>query len=187
MTFAQKLFQHLMRSGYLKIKDREIVRGLSFKYNIEYHHPDGTVKKVDICNLLTNQGLQYLGGGTAFEGNPQYNDFYIFLYTNGRVPLESDTPANLPEYGELTTGIDLTSRPRWNWTKSGFVYDSSAAPAEWKVTASSVTVRGIGIVTMSAFGSTGGLLISASMQDSPETVKTPGFIRTPATIEFSRG
>lgn len=190
MNFAKKAFHyliagHLRRHGYVKTGDR--IKGLQFKYRLEFHQPNGECKVVNSGNLLTDQGLQYLGGGTSFEGSPQYTDFFIFLFTNPRVPVVTDTMANLSEYGELVTGIDLTSRPRWDWVKSQFLYDSSADPAVWTVTASSVTVYGIGLTTMSAFGSTGGLLISATMLDSPETVKTNGFIRSPASIEFARG
>lgn len=158
-----------------------------FSYGLDFIQPNGEYKHLDLSNLIPDAGLRYLGGGTAFEGQQAYTEFFFALFVNGRVPLATDTMANLSEYGELITGIDLTSRPKWNFTRTGGTYDSSASPALYTVTAASVEVRGIMLCTQAAFLSTAGILLSARLLDSPEVVRQGGFIRATATHTFQRG
>jgi hypothetical protein len=158
-----------------------------FIFGLDIINPGEEPKHLELPNLIPDAGLRYLGGGTAFEGMQAYTDFYFVLYTLGRAPLAADTMANLPDYGELITGTDRTSRQRWNFTRTGGVYDSSASPALYTVTAASVEVRGIMLCTQAAFLSTDGILLSARLLDSPEVVRQGGFIRATATHTFQRG
>ncbi len=158
-----------------------------FHYSLDFIQPDGECKHLELSNLIPDAGLRYLGGGTAFEGMATFSEFFFILFTNGRAPLTTDTMANLPEYGELVTGTDRTARQRWNFTRTGGTYDSSANPALYTVTAASVEVRGIMLGTQAAFLSTDGILLSARLLDSPEVVRQGGFIRATATHTFQRG
>ena len=180
--FGRRLLQHISQ-----ITNKHATSIGGFRYGLDFIQPDGECKHLDLSNLIPDAGLRYLGGGTAFEGQQAYTEFFFVLFVNGRAPLVSDTMANLPEYGELVTGIDLTSRPKWNFTRTGGVYDSSANPALYTVTAASVEVRGIMLCTQSAFLSTDGILLSARLMDSPEVVKQGGFIRAICTHTFQRG
>lgn len=185
LAFAAAIAKHLGFAGLLE--DCSRVKGIHFDYNLEVHNPGEAERVIEAGNLLTDQGLRYFGGGTSIDGDTQYPSLYQFLYTNPRTPLVTDTAANIPEYGELVSGVDLTSRPEWLPVRSGFVYDSSSNKSVWTVTATEITVYGIGIVTVGAFGATTGLLLSARLLDSPETVKSEGTFKSSASIEFTRG
>lgn len=180
--FGKRLLRHVSR-----ITNKHATSIEGFRYSLDFIQPDGECKHLDLSNLIPDAGLRYLGGGTAFEGQATYTDFFFVLYTLGRAPLVTDTMANLPEYGELITGTDRTSRQRWNFTRTGGVYDSSASPALYTVTAASVEVRGIMLCTQAAYLSTDGILLSARLLDSPEVVRQGGFIRATATHTFQRG
>jgi hypothetical protein len=158
-----------------------------FHYGLDFVQPDGKINHLELDNLIPDAGLRYLGGGTAFEGMATYSEFFFVLYTIGRAPQQTDTMANLPEYGELVTGTDRTSRQRWDFTRTGGTYDSSGNPALYTVTAASVEVRGIMLCTQQAYLSTDGILLSARLLDSPEIVRQGGFIRATATHTFQRG
>lgn len=180
--FGKRLLRHVSR-----IINKHATSIEGFRYSLDFIQPDGECKHLYLSNLIPDTGLRYLGGGTAFEGQATYTSFYFALYTNGRVPLVTDTMANLPEYGELITGTDRASRQQWDFTRIGGTYDSSANPAIYTVTASSVEVRGIMLCTQSAYLSTDGILLSARLLDSPEVVRKGGLIRAIATHTFQRG
>lgn len=180
--FGKRLLRHVSR-----ITNKHATSIGGFVFGLDIINPDEEPKHLELPNLIPDAGLRYLGGGTAFEGMATFSDFFFILYTNGRVPLATDTMVNLPEYGELVTGIDRTARQRWNFTRTGGTYDSSANPALYTVTAASVEVRGIMLGTQAAFLSTDGILLSARLLDSPEVVRQGGFIRATATHTFQRG
>lgn len=180
--FGKRLNRHIHQ-----INNSHVSSIGGFVFGLDIINPGEEPRHLELPNLIPDVGLRYLGGGTAFEGQATYTSFYFALYTNGRVPLVTDTMANLPEYGELITGTDRTSRQQWNFTRTGGIYDSSANPALYTVTASSIEVRGIMLCTQSAYLSTDGILLSARLLDSPEVVRQGGFIRATATHTFQRG
>jgi hypothetical protein len=162
------------------VRDREGARA-GFVYNVEIYRPDGTLQaRWPICNLMPDAALQYwLVAG--FGGGSQVSSFYIGAYGNNRTPLPTDTSANLPDYGEITT-FDEGSRQLWNkGATQGTKYDSAANPTILTAT-QNLTATGVFMSTESIFLNTGGILISAALAPSPETINAGSTLRIPASI-----
>lgn len=174
----QLLYLIAVKRGLIRVGSMVIT---GFKYDIEICRPDGSLQaKLPIFNLIPDAFLQqWLASG--FAGASQVSSFYIGVYGNNRTPLPTDTSADLPGYGEIST-FDEGSRQLWNkGALQGNKYDSAANPTI--LTASqTLTATGVFMSTESIFGSTGGTLVSAALAPSPETVNAGSTLRIPASI-----
>ena len=174
----QLLYLIAVKRGLISAKSMAIT---GFKYDIKICYPDGSLQaEWPIENLIPDAFLQqWLASGLA--GAAQVSNFYIGVYGNNRTPLSTDTSADLPGYGEIST-FDEGTRQLWNkGSLLGNKYDSATDPAI--LTASETLVAtGVFMSTESIFGNTGGFLVSAALAPSPETVNAGSTLRIPASI-----
>lgn len=93
---------------------------------------------------------------------------YVALWNTNYTPVLADTAAGFTAaYGEVTSGsegYEETTRVLWNTgAAASAAVNNNSNPAEFTIiTASTLTVRGVALLTVSAKGSTGGKLLSAS-------------------------
>jgi hypothetical protein len=148
---------------------------------VQFCRPDGSVQaEWSIHNLMPDAALRQIQT-SAHEGAAQVVNFYIGVYANNRTPLSTDTAANIPDYGEITS-FEEGSRQLWNkGTLQGTMYDSADNPAILTATAT-ITIQGVLMSTASAFDSTSGFLWSAALAPSPQTLDVGGMVRIPAAI-----
>ena len=117
-------------------------------------------------NLLPTEGLNFMldlvGNNTAAAAA------YIALYANALTPIATHTAATFTAtYSEITSGSEgysESTRVLWDTgaAATATVDNYSAAATFTIVTASSLTVNGVGLLTASAKGATTGALVSAS-------------------------
>jgi hypothetical protein len=152
-----------------------------FHYPVKIFRPDGSLQaEWDLFNLMPDAALQQIMS-SSMDGAAQVSSFYIGAYANARTPLATDTSANLPDYGEITT-FEEGSRQLWNkGTLQGTMYDSADNPTILTAT-EETTVQGVFMSTESTFGSTAGFLWSAVLAPSPEIIQDGSTIRVPASI-----
>lgn len=155
---------------------------LGFVYDLDFLDENGDCfaswpgKK----NLMNDESLAY-AIAAAYGGGPQFSSFYIGAYTNNRAPLSTDTSANIPEFGEITSFAEVT-RQLWNrGNLIGSMYDSSDNPTILTATVD-VTISGVLMSTDITPGGVGGKLISAFLGESPELLKAGRSLSVPASI-----
>lgn len=153
-----------------------------FRYPITICSPDGSIQaEWDLFNLMPDAALVYMMT-SSLDAAAQFSSFYIGAYGNARTPLDTDTSADLPEYGEIIT---FSEGARALWDKGsiqGTMYDSSASPAVLTATEADTVVRGVFMSTSATFGSVSGVLMSAVLAPSPETIQPGSTLRIPASI-----
>lgn len=189
MDLARRLL--IECNKFLKKKHLRSIRSGSviscgFRYQVEFRKPDGSLQaKWDLENLMPLAARQQIMS-SAHGGASQVSSFYIGVYGNNRAPLDTDTPADLPDYGEISA-FDEGSRQLWNkGALIGSMYDSSANPTV--LTASeTVTAYGVFMSTVSTFGSTAGYLWSVALAPTPETVSPGSTLRIPASVALESG
>jgi outer membrane protein assembly factor BamB len=158
---------------------------IGFEYHVEAFDPvTGKVLwQWEKHNLIPDAARSYCLAA-MFTGGVQYSSFYVGVFGNDRTPLYSDTSSDLPDYGELTS-FDETTRQLWiPAAETNGTLESSANPAVFTA-ASDLTVRGVFLSTSSVFGSTAGVLMSAVLGPSPETLSTDAQLRVPVTMTLT--
>jgi hypothetical protein len=152
-----------------------------FNYPVKIYRPDNSLQaELNLFNLMPDAALRQILA-SSMDAATQVSSFYIGAYSNERVPLATDTAADIPDYGEIVS-FEEGSRQLWNkGSLQGTMYDSAANPTILTAT-ETVTVRGVFMSTQSAFGSTAGFLWSAVLAPSPETITAGSTLRIPASI-----
>ena len=153
-----------------------------FRYPITICRPDGSIQaEWDLFNLMPAAARVYMMT-SSLAAAAQFSSFYIGAYGNARTPQDTDTSADLPGYGEITT---FSEGSRVLWDKGniqGTMYDSSASPAVLTATVANTVVRGVFMSTSVTFGSVSGVLMSAVLAPTPETIQPGSTLRIPASI-----
>lgn len=170
-------------------RTRRVCVGEGAKIGFEYHVEAVDPKTGKILwqwekhNLIPDAARSYCLAA-MFTGGVQYSAFYVGVFGNDRTPLYTDTSADLPDYGELTS-FDETTRQLWTpAAETNGTLESSASPAVFTA-ATDLTVRGVFLSTSSVFGSTSGVLMSAVLGPSPETLSNDAQLRVPVTMTLT--
>ena len=148
------------QNGILLPKERCIVGGF-YSYRVnggDWSEPEH--------NLLPNEGLNFaldlIGNNTSPAAA------YIALYGGAYTPIAGNTAAGFTAtYTEITSGsegYEESTRVLWDTSAAASqAVNNYAAPAEFTIiTAGSLTVNGVALLTASAKGATTGKLVSAS-------------------------
>lgn len=124
-------------------------------------------------NLVPNEGLNFildLAGNNAAAAAA-----YIALYGGNYTPIAANTAAGFAStYTEITSGsegYEESTRVLWDTgAATSQAVNNYSAPAEFTIiTAGSLTVYGVALLTASAKGSTSGKLLSASKFGAAKT------------------
>lgn len=150
--------QHL--NGILLPRERCVIGG-AYSYRL-----NGGDWSVPEPNLLPTEGLNFALDLLGNTGTPAAA--YIALYANSTTPIAGHNAAGFTAtYGEITSGSEgYTQSTRVVWTAAAAAsaaVNNYASAAEFTIiSASSLTVNGVALLTASAKGATTGKLISAS-------------------------
>lgn len=124
-------------------------------------------------NLLPTEGLNF--ALDLLGNNASAAAAYIALYANALTPIAAHTASGFTAtYSEITSGSEgFSEATRVLWDTSAAAsaaVNNYAAPSEFTiVTASTLTVNGVGLLTASAKGATTGVLVSASRFGATKT------------------
>jgi hypothetical protein len=126
-------------------------------------------------NLITAEGMNYLLNAGC-RGATQKTQWYMALFSGTTAPAESLTAADFAstqsEITSATEGYTEAARPEWITVDSdNKELTNAASVASFTVaTATTLTVRGVGILSTSAKGATTGTLLSAAAYQTPRTL-----------------
>lgn len=126
-------------------------------------------------NIVTDEGLNNMLD-VVFHGTAATATWYLSLYANNYTPLAGLTAASYPATaGEITSGTEgYTEATRVAFVEgaaSGKSISNTASKADFTIaTASSLTVNGAGLHSVSTKGATTGVLVSATKFSATRTL-----------------
>lgn len=126
-------------------------------------------------NIVTDEGLNHMLD-VCFHGVAATGTWYLSLYANNYTPLAALTAASYPATaGEITSGTEgYTEATRVAFVEGAAAAKSisnTASKANFTIaTASSLTVNGAGLHSVSTKGATTGVLVSATKFSATRTL-----------------
>ena len=152
------------------------------------HGVNGKDWRLD-ANLLPTEGLTYLmsllGAGTKLT------PWYIALYSGAYTPTSGLTAANFTSTTtEITSGSEgYTESTRVTWTPgtaaSGSINNTASPAAFTIITASTLTVNGVGMLSASAKGATTGTLVSATRFSAARSLNNTDVFQVKYTLSLT--
>ena len=121
-----------------------------------------------VTNLIPHQGMNYILM-TALKQGPAQPNFYTALYSGNYTPTNALTAANFAatatEIASSTEGYSEPTRQLWTPADAAAgVMDSYANESVFTIaTASSLTIRGMALLSSNVKGGVSGVLISAAL------------------------
>ena len=134
--------------------------------------PDGS--QVPGKNTVTLPWLNNLLD-TYFNAASAPAAVYIAPFVNNTVPTSALTAGTFAGTQGEYTGYTEGARPQWvsDGAAASQLVGNSAAPATFTIGASATTIRGAGLISVPAKGSTSGILVAAALFDVANTL-SPG-------------
>lgn len=144
---------------------------LGFTYSCKILDKHGRVRdEWEVENLMPTEGLSYLFNA-AFRGGATFSSWYISLFSGIYTPVVGVTASSYPvDATEITSGYSETTRKLLVPDSTTTAFTNTASPAVFTFTGT-VTVRGLGLHSVSTKGGTTGVLVSCAAF-SPEKVMT---------------
>lgn len=154
-----------------------------FVYLIEEIRNGEVVYREEAHNILPVQGVNHLLGVLA-AGETQVSAWYLMLYENDYVPVSSDTAATFPVIAaESVAYVNPTRHELVFGPPTAGTLSNTDNRAEVEFNSSRI-IRGGGIISTPAKGSTAGILLSAVRFSSPRQVDANTILRVTAGIQI---
>jgi hypothetical protein len=164
-----------------------LARGL---YEHRVRKPDGSVTPwVCDANLIPTEGLTYLA--SLLGAGTKLTPWYIALYAGAYSPAAGLTAANFTSTtSEITSGSEgYTEANRVTWSPAaaaaGAIHNTASPAAFTIVTATTLLVNGIGMLSAVAKGATTGTLASATRFAAQRTLNNSDVFEIKYTISLT--
>lgn len=140
----------------------------------ECEAPDG-LGAIRTRNLLTTEGCNYLLSVGIANGT-QYSTFYVAPFSGNVAVADTLTAANFAStQTELTTQYSESTRVAFvESTPASKSTNNTASPATVTAATDSVSIWGLGLLSLSTKGGTTGVLLAAAKYASVRTLPTTG-------------
>lgn len=141
------------------------------------------------ANLLPTEGLTYLA--SLLGAGSKLTPWYIALYAGAVSPSSGWTAANFASTAsEITSGAEGYSEAnRVTWTpgtaSAGAIHNTASPAAFTIVTASTLVVNGVGMLSALAKGATSGTLVSATRFAAQRTLNNTDVFEIKYTISLT--
>ena len=170
-----ELFRSMADGNFTETSDGGVlVRGQALIKGIYTHSVNGKDVRQD-ANMIPAAGILHILD-VVFRNQTRYASWYIALYSGTTAVATSWTAGNFTATAtEITSGTEgYSEATRQVWTPSAAssgAINNIASPATFTIaTASTITVRGMALLSDSAKGSTSGVLASAVQLASARTL-----------------